>query len=61
MHTPDGSFKFTVGENNFEPILKLFGGANALDEWKKLNELLEPIKQLAGAVPPLTLRSDPGQ
>lgn len=60
MHTPDGSFKFTVGENKFEPILQQFGGENALSEWKQLNELLEPIKALAGAVPPLTLRSDPG-
>eukprot|EP01035_Chromulina_nebulosa_P004156 gene4156-5679_t len=60
MHTPDGSFKFTVGENKFESILQQFGGENALSEWKQLNELLEPIKALAGAVPPLTLRSDPG-
>ena len=60
MHTPDGSFKFTVGEKKFEPILEKFGGENALAEWRQLNELLRPIKALAGAVPPLTLRSDPG-
>jgi len=60
MHTPDGSFKFTVGERQFEPILEKFGGPNILTEWKQLNDILEPIKFLAGAVPPLTLRSDVG-
>lgn len=58
MHTPDGSFKFTVGANNFEEILKKFGGPTALSEWKLLNKLLEPVTELSVAVPPLTLRSD---
>lgn len=60
MHIPEGSFKFKVGANNFEPIIKEFGGPNAIAEWEELNRVLEPIKFLAGAVPPLTLRSDPG-
>lgn len=60
MHVPEGSFKFKVGANNFEPILKKFGGPNAIKEWNELNVALEPIKFLAGAVPPLTLRGDPG-
>ena len=59
MHIPEGSFKFTVGAGKFEPIIEKFGGVNALQEWKELNRVLEPIKILAGAVPPLTLRSDP--
>mmetsp|Transcript_23956 Transcript_23956/g.23009 ORF Transcript_23956/g.23009 Transcript_23956/m.23009 type:complete len:583 (+) Transcript_23956:116-1864(+) len=59
MHIPEGSFKFKVGANNFEPILEKFGGPNAIAEWHELNRVLEPIKFLAGAVPPLTLRSDP--
>ena len=60
MHVPEGSFKFKVGANNFEPILEKFGGPNAIKEWNELNVALEPIKFLAGAVPPLTLRGDPG-
>ena len=60
MHVPEGSFKFKVGANNFEPILKQFGGPNAINEWNELNKVLEPIKFLAGAVPPLTLRGDAG-
>ena len=59
MHVPEGSFKFTIGAGNFEPILERFGGPNAVAEWTELNRILEPVKTLAGAVPPLTLRSDP--
>ena len=60
MHIPEGSFKFKIGAGNFEPILKKFGGPNAIAEWNELNRVLEPVKFLAGAIPPLTLRSDPG-
>jgi len=60
MHFPEGSFKFQVGEGNFEPILQTFGGVNALREWKQLNAALRPIQELATAIPPLILRSDYG-
>ncbi len=60
MHTPNGSFKFTVGEGNFEPVLQKFGGKSALTEWKELNKRLQPIMDLAIAIPPLALRSDIG-
>ena len=59
MHVPEGSFKFTVGEGKFEPILERFGGPNAVKEWRELTEVLKPIQRLSGAIPPLTLRSDP--
>ena len=59
MHTPDGSFKFTVGEGEFEAILGRFGGPTALDEWAELTRALKPLQKLAGAVPPLALRCDP--
>ena len=59
MHTPEGTFKFKVGENNFENILQEFGGPDAISEWKELNRLLEPVMDLSGAIPPLALRSDP--
>jgi hypothetical protein len=48
MHVPEGFFKFTVGvgfnnnnNNNsnkgrVDSILKIFGGLNALEEWKEL-------------------------
>jgi NAD(P)-binding Rossmann-like domain len=60
MHVPEGTFKFTVGAGKFEPILEKFGGPNAVKEWHQLNEVLKPIQTLAGALPPLCLRSDPG-
>jgi len=60
MHTPDGSFKFQVGKDNFEPILAKFGGPNVLAEWEELCKKLVPIKKLARAIPPLALRSDLG-
>ena len=46
MHVPEGSFKFTVGANKFEPILQQFGGPTAVEEWRKLNEVLRPIQKL---------------
>lgn len=60
MHVPEGSFKFTVGAGKFEPILERFGGPNAVEEWNELNRVLKPVQTLASAIPPLTLRSDPG-
>jgi len=58
MHIPEGTFKFTVGENEFEKVLSKFGGPTALDEWSRLNEALKPVIELSNAVPPLALRSD---
>jgi hypothetical protein len=46
MHIPEGSFKFTVGANKFEPIVEQFGGPNALNEWNELLEILKPIQRL---------------
>eukprot|EP01035_Chromulina_nebulosa_P017570 gene17570-23137_t len=59
MHIPEGSFKFTVGEGNFEPIIKQFGGPNALSEWNDLLQAIIPLQYLSVAVPPLTIRNDP--
>ena len=60
MHTPDCSFKFTVGEGEFEKVIEKHGGDDALNEWKELLEYIKPIQELAVAIPPLVLRSDPG-
>jgi phytoene dehydrogenase-like protein len=60
MHTPNNvSFKFKVGEGEFEKVIGQYGGHNAMREWTQLNEYLKPIQQLAVAIPPLVLRSDP--
>ena len=59
MHTPDCSFKFKVGEGEFEKVIAQHGGPNAMTEWQALLEYLKPIQELAVAVPPLVLRSDP--
>lgn len=61
MHTPDGSFKFTVGKGKFEEIIQQFGGPNALNEWTELGEALKPVMDLSCAIPPLALRCDPGK
>ena len=44
MHTPDGSFKFKVGEGEFEKVLAEFGGENALKEWEQLNKALKAVQ-----------------
>ena len=60
MGTPEGIFKFKVGQGNFEPIIKKFGGENALKEWKELNEAIKPLQDLAVNINPLSLRCDFG-
>ena len=60
MHTPDGSFKFTVGKNKFEPILEKFGGENAVKEWHQLLDGIKAVQELSTALPPLCLRCDVG-
>lgn len=59
MHTPECSFKFKVGEGEFEKVIAEHGGPNAMKEWEELLEYLKPIQELAVAIPPLVLRSDP--
>ena len=60
MHTPDGTFKFTVGEGRFEEVLKKFGGENVIAEWVALQAALQAVTDLSCAVPPLCLRGDAG-
>ncbi len=60
MHIPEGSFKFQVGEGNFEPVILKFGGSKALQEWNQLNNRLKDITELSCAIPPLCLRNDAG-
>ena len=58
MSLPEGIFKFKVGEGNFEPIIKKFGGPNALNEWKTLCNSIKPLQDLAVSINPLCLRND---
>jgi hypothetical protein len=37
MHTPEASFKCTVGEGKFEQLIESYGGSNAISEWNELN------------------------
>ena len=60
MGIPEGEFKFKVGEGNFEPIIKKFGGENALKEWNELNQAIKPLQELACSINPLSLRNDFG-
>ena len=58
MSLPEGVFKFKVGEGNFEPIIKQFGGPNAINEWNNLCNSIKPLQDLAVSINPLSLRSD---
>ena len=67
MHTPpssssgwNGTFKFTVGEGEFEKVVQKYGGPTALQEYTALLKALKPVQELSCAVPPLALRSDLG-
>jgi len=60
MGIPEGQFKFKVGDGNFEPIIKKYGGPNALNEWKELCQSIKPLQELAVSINPLSLRNDIG-
>jgi len=60
---PEGRFASKIGPEEFNNILKKYGGRNAVEEWALLiDDLLQQggISQAAQAISPLLLREDAG-
>jgi phytoene dehydrogenase-like protein len=57
---PEGDFDTTVGADQFFDVLKQFRGQAAIDEWRRLQEVMEPLSKASIVLPPVALRSDLG-
>ncbi|CAK0897605.1 unnamed protein product [Prorocentrum cordatum] len=58
---PDGDFDFEVGDAaSWEAVVRRFGGAGAVAEWRRLLELAVPLGEASKGVPAAALRGDFG-
>jgi phytoene dehydrogenase-like protein len=57
---PEGDFDTSVGADQFCDVLTQLRGKSAVNEWRKLQQIMEPLKDAAVALPPAALRWDWG-
>ena len=57
---PEGDFDTTVGADQFCDVLQRLRGPKAVAEWRSLQQIMEPLKEAAIALPPAALRFDFG-
>lgn len=55
---PEGHFDTSVGANQFCDILQQLRGSQAVAEWRQLQQVMEPLKSAAIALPPAAVRQD---
>ena len=58
-HLPEGSFLTEVGNDQFLDVLKAYVDDEAVEEWKRLKELMKPLAAASSALPPSAVRTDP--
>jgi carotene isomerase len=57
---PEGYFRAAVGAESFNQVLAEWRGPTAVEEWQRLQRVMEPLKAASIAIPPIALRSDWG-
>lgn len=57
---PEGDFVTSVGAEQFCEVLRQLRGENAVVEWRKLQQVMEPLAKAAIAIPPASIRLDLG-
>ena len=57
---PEGDFDTTVGADQFCEVLERLRGPDAVAEWRRLQEVMAPLKEAAIALPPAAMRLDLG-
>lgn len=57
---PEGDFDTSVGADQFCQVLEKLRGKEAVTQWRKLQEAMQPLKEAAIAIPPATIRLDLG-
>lgn len=59
-YLPEGEFDAPVGPDAFAEILTRLRGPQAAQEWRNLQQVMEPLAEAATAIPPAALRFDWG-
>lgn len=57
---PEADFNTSVGNNQFSDLLAQLRGESAVQQWRKLQEVMAPLGQAATAMPPAAVRFDWG-
>jgi phytoene dehydrogenase-like protein len=57
---PEGYFETDVGADQFCEVLQRIRGDRAVQEWRQLQQVMEPLSKAAIALPLAAFRSDPG-
>ena len=57
---PEGDFDTTVGADQFCDVLKDLRGETAVQEWRHLQQIMQPLGAAAVALPPAAIRFDLG-
>ncbi|PSF36295.1 carotene isomerase [Aphanothece hegewaldii CCALA 016] len=57
---PEGDFKTTVGAEQFCEVLLRLRGQEAVQQWRKLQQVMKPYAEAAVAIPPAAIRLDLG-
>ncbi|GAB4384425.1 MAG: NAD(P)/FAD-dependent oxidoreductase [Elainellaceae cyanobacterium] len=57
---PEGDFETTVGADQFCEVLANLRGQQAVDEWRNLQQVMQPLAEAAIAIPPAAVRYDVG-
>lgn len=57
---PEGDFDTSVGSEQFCEVLAKFGGDRAIDQWRELQRVMEPLTKAVLAMPPTAVRFDWG-
>lgn len=55
---PEGTFDTTVGAEQFCDLLGQLRGQTAVDEWRSLQQVMQPLGKAAVALPPAAIRYD---
>ncbi len=55
---PEGNFNTTVGADDFCKTLQQLRGESAVQEWRNLQQEMQPLAAAVNALPPLAIRND---
>ena len=58
VHFPEATFVTEVGNDQFIECLEKYYDAEAVADWRKLKEKMEPLAQASAALPPAAVRTD---
>ncbi|CAM6125241.1 unnamed protein product [Calypogeia fissa] len=60
VYLPEGDFLSKIGPTAIYKDLEIYGGPNAVSDWRNLQEVLKPLYGSTMALPPAALRGDLG-